>query len=171
MKKILLATILLFLAANSSTLANEKPKLPDYEKWHRVRYEPERSHFSTFRNGCSEKNVERINTLEKLEELSEIDRIELDEITVRVGYDKYRYPNPNHVFLNVIKDINGKPWLILYSKDDTIYLFKRQRHFKIFGYRWEFLDTYEHIDNEEYKASTNRIFVFQLKHCLFFPTQ
>lgn len=166
MRRISLSIFSVFFVLTSLISVSEKVKLPNYEKWNLFKYGPKESDFSTLRDGC--KSIKHVDTLKEAEVL---DEEALEKMHVDLAYDQYRSGEPDYDFLDVIKDANGKPWLIFWVQDDNLYLFKRQRRFVLFGYKWVVQDTYEFIENEEREAEINRIISFQVRNCLFFPTQ
>lgn len=137
-----------FLVMAPLVLANEKVKLPDYKKW-----SVDGPYSSTYGSiqGCNSKQ-----TMEEISKLAEKEYNRLD-------LTSYQYSLADKdIFVDLIENIKGDPWIILYHDEEINHFFKRERFF-IFGHRWTYVDSLSE------DASDELIISFQVRNCLFFP--
>lgn len=115
MKKTLPVMFLAFLVTTAFVLADEKVKLPDYKKWSVEG--PDLSTYGSIK-GCNGKQ-----TMEEISVLAE-------EEHNRLNLTSYQYSLPDKdVFVDLIKNINGDPWFILYHNEEVNHFFRRERTF------------------------------------------
>ena len=148
-----LALSIIFLAAMTSLVsANQKIELPNYKNWE-IRKKDQLSLYTTVLGGCESKTVEELSRYKQYP---------------RLKSDQYiSTTNTSNESVDVIKNFNGKPWLLVYLKEGKIYLFKRKP--KLFGYRWEFSDELNLDKNKDFELFIVKIAAFQIRNCLFFP--
>lgn len=144
--KAVLSVILVVFVSVSCASAGEKVKLPDYKKWHRKDL---KFAYATMRDGCNNVTVEEL----------------FDEsLYVNLKAEQYD-PGTFLGFVDIIKDKNGKPWLLVYYKDETMYLFRQKG---LFRNRWEHTDTLRMQEDEDHELFVLKVATFQSKNCLWF---
>lgn len=149
MKKVFLAVLVIIFVTAPLSLAGEKVKLPNFKKWPAcdlVSYT-----YSTVPNGCDTK------TLKELIEANHINLIAC----------RYRSPDDRDIFVDLIRNIRGEPWLIFYFDDEKVHLFQRYPFF-LFGHGWKYKDSLDlEIDDGDLN-SKYLVIIFQVRNCLFF---